>query len=268
MSEDRKTRNSARDSGLEGSADRKGSAENMEQGPRLDGQAAAILARANREEGTAAQGQQFVTDPLRPSNVDFMPGILRCMSILLRLKGVIVSPQFLMAGLNGSHVTPEGCLRVARKAGLAGRILYRPRLEDIPALTLPCILLLSNDRACVLVSKKGEHIQVIFPETDNAAQNVPLEALKGEYSGYALFASVESKPDERTNAFTIARGKRWFWDVLRYYAPIYRHVALASIVTNLIAVATPLFVMNVYDRVVPNAAMETLWVLATGVLIA
>lgn len=268
MSEDRKTRNSARDSGLEGSADRKGSAENMEQGPRLDGQAAAILARANREEGTAAQGQQFVTDPLRPSNVDFMPGILRCMSILLRLKGVIVSPQFLMAGLNGSHVTPEGCLRVARKAGLAGRILYRPRLEDIPALTLPCILLLSNDRACVLVSKKGEHIQVIFPETDNAAQNVPLEALKGEYSGYALFASVESKPDERTNAFTIARGKRWFWDVLHYYAPIYRHVALASIVTNLIAVATPLFVMNVYDRVVPNAAMETLWVLATGVLIA
>ena len=54
MSEDRKTRNSARDSGLDGSADRKGSAENMEQGPRLDGQAAAILARANREEGTAA----------------------------------------------------------------------------------------------------------------------------------------------------------------------------------------------------------------------
>ncbi len=241
--------------------------QNQNQAPRLDGQAAAILRRANQEKN-ASSAQQYVTDPLRPSNVDFMPGILRCMSILLRLKGVIVSPQFLMAGLNGSHVTAEGCLRVARKAGLTGRILYRPRLEDIPALTLPCILLLSNDRACVLVSRKGEHIQVIFPETDNTAQNVPLEALKSDYSGYALFASVESKPDERTNAFTIARGKRWFWDVLRYYAPIYRHVALASIVTNLIAVATPLFVMNVYDRVVPNAAMETLWVLATGVLIA
>ncbi len=230
----------------------------------LDGQAAAILRNANQ----AAAAQQYTADPLRPSNVDFMPGILRCMAILLRLKGVIVSPQFLMAGLNGSHVTPEGCLRVARKAGMTGRILYRPKLADIPPLTLPCILLLTNDRACVLVSRKGEHIQVIFPETDNTAINVPIEEIQADYSGYALFASVESKPDERTAGFTISRGKRWFWDVLRYYAPIYRHVALASIITNLIAVATPLFVMNVYDRVVPNAAMETLWVLATGVLIA
>ena len=212
--------------------------------------------------------RELVTEPLRPSDVDFMPGILRCMALLLRLKGVIVSPQFLMAGLNGSHVTPEACLRVARKAGLSGRILYRPRLEDIPSLTLPCILLLSNDRACVLVSKSGERAQVIFPETENTAQNIQLDELRADYSGYALFASVESKPDERTESFTISKGKRWFWDVLSYYAPIYRHVALASVITNLIAVATPLFVMNVYDRVVPNAAMETLWVLAIGVLIA
>lgn len=223
---------------------------------------------AGRKPDGPMSPRELVTEPLRPSDVDFMPGILRCMALLLRLKGVIVSPQFLMAGLNGSHVTPEACLRVARKAGLSGRILYRPRLEDIPSLTLPCILLLSNDRACVLVSKSGERAQVIFPETENTAQNIQLDELRADYSGYALFASVESKPDERTESFTISKGKRWFWDVLSYYAPIYRHVALASVITNLIAVATPLFVMNVYDRVVPNAAMETLWVLAIGVLIA
>ena len=63
------------------------------------------------------------------------------------------------------------------------------------------------------------------------------------------------------------RENRWFWDVLRYYAPIYRHVALASVIINLIALASPLFAMNVYDRVVPNNAIETLWVLASGVII-
>ena len=212
--------------------------------------------------------QQITQEPLRPSDVDFMPGILRSLSILLRLKGVSVSPQFLRAGLTGSKVTPEGCLRVARKAGLSGRILYRPKVEDIPKLTLPCLMLLTGDRTCVLVSRTDEEAEVIFPETDNTAQHVPLEELAKEYSGYVLFASVDAKPDERTESFTISKGKRWFWDVLSYFSPIYRHVALASIVTNLIAVATPLFVMNVYDRVVPNAAYETLWVLAVGVFIS
>lgn len=81
--------------------------------------------------------------PLRPSDVDFMPGLLRSLSVLLRLRGKAVSPQFLMAGLTGSRVTPQACLRAARKAGLSGRIAFRPVLEDIPTLVLPCILLLT-----------------------------------------------------------------------------------------------------------------------------
>ena len=205
--------------------------------------------------------------PLRPSDVDFMPGLLRSLSVLLRLRGRAVSPHVLMAGLTGSRVTPQACLRAARKAGLTGRIAYRPEIADIPGLVLPCILLLTHDRSCVLTALDGDMAEVIFPETSESTQLVPVEALKEEYSGYALFAAVEAAPDDRSERLSIARGKRWFWDVLRYYAPIYRHVALASVVINLIAVASPLFVMNVYDRVVPNNAIETLWVLASGICI-
>ncbi len=205
--------------------------------------------------------------PLRPSDVDFMPGLLRSLSVLLRLRGRAVSPHVLMAGLSGSKVTPQACLRAARKAGLAGRIAYRPDIADIPGLVLPCILLLSHDRSCVLTALDGDMAEVVFPETSESTQLVPVEALAEEYSGYALFAAVEAAPDDRSERLSIARGKRWFWDVLRYYAPIYRHVALASVVINLIAVGSPLFVMNVYDRVVPNNAIETLWVLASGICI-
>ena len=187
--------------------------------------------------------------------------------MLLRLRGRSVSPHVLMAGLSGSSVTPQSCLRAARKAGLTGRITYRPEIADIPGLVLPCILLLSHDRSCVLTALDGDMAEVIFPETYESAQLVPVEALKEEYSGYSVFAAVEAVPEDRTERLSIARGKRWFWDVLRYYAPIYRHVALASVVINLIAIGSPLFVMNVYDRVVPNNAIETLWVLAIGISI-
>lgn len=204
---------------------------------------------------------------LRPSDVDFMPGLLRSLSVLMRLRGKPVSPQLLLAGLSGSQITPRACLGAARKAGLSGRIAARPALSDIPPLVLPCILLLKNDRSCVLTALRGGRAEVIFPEISDSPQTVSQEELQEEYAGYAIFAAVPRAPERRMEAPRLGRGKRWFWDVLRYYAPIYRHVALASVVINLIAVASPLFVMNVYDRVVPNNATDTLWVLASGIFV-
>ena len=90
--------------------------------------------------------------------------------------------------------------------------------------------------------------------------------LADEYTGYAIFATREARLDQRADRIRLLKGKRWFWDVLLYYMPIYRHVAFASVVINLIGVISPLFVMNVYDRVIPNNAVDTLWVLAIGIL--
>ena len=228
------------------------------------------------------RGPEMAAGGLRPSDVDFMPPLLRSLSSLCRLRGKALSPQFLLAGLSGSTVSAQACLRVARKAGLTGSVLYRPRLAELSNLTLPCILLLSGNRSCVLTrlvpgapagSEAGEtgaetaQAEVIFPETESASQLVPLDALQEEYTGYALYVAVPGRPQEHVEKLRLAKGKRWFWDVLRYYAPIYRHVALASVIINLIALASPLFAMNVYDRVVPNNAIETLWVLASGVII-
>ena len=60
----------------------------------------------------------------------------------------------------------------------------------------------------------------------------------------------------------------WFWDILRRYIPLYRHVLVASVVVNCLSLAMPLFIMNVYDRIVPNNAFESLWVLAIGMGLA
>lgn len=203
---------------------------------------------------------------LRPSDVNYMPSLLQALSTIMRLKGKIVSPQILLTGLAGNKPTPGACLAAARKAGLSGTIVKR-KLNEISALVLPCVLILKNSRACVLVSMRKGQAEVILPETGDAAISVSLQELSEDYSGYAIFGQVPQAYEKRISAPKLTAGKRWFWDVIRHYAPIYRHVAFASIVINLIAVASPLFVMNVYDRVVPNGATDTLWVLASGIIV-
>ena len=207
--------------------------------------------------------------PLSPSEVDFMPVLLRSLSILIKLKGKHVSPQFLLAGLAGSEKISAGaCLRAAERAGLKGKVMYRPRLDDISPLTLPCVLLLKDNASCVLTSIDEERAGIILPELGESVQSVARGDLEQQYSGYAVFGALESRADARTDPVKLRHGRDWFWSVLRFYMPIYRHVALASIVVNTIAVASSLFVMNVYDRVIPNNAYETLWVLAAGVTLA
>jgi len=207
--------------------------------------------------------------PLAPSEVDFMPGILRSLAALMRLRGKIISPQFLMSELAGSaQISIGACLRAVERAGMQGKVFHKKSLSEISTLTLPCVLLLKNNTTCVLTELFEHQATIILPENSECSQSVSIDKLEEEFTGYTIFVAHQKHTDARTEKWRITKGKQWFWNVLRYYAPIYRHVAFASVIINLIATATPLFAMNVYDRVVPNNAIETLWVLASGITLA
>ncbi len=206
---------------------------------------------------------------LAPSEVDFIPPLLRSLSTLLRLRGKTVSAQFLYSGLAGANeVTPGECMRAATKAGLQARIVPRASIEKIVPMTLPCVLILQNNNSCVLTAYNKSIATVIFPESGEEPQQVSLDSIAKQYTGFAVFGSIEKKADKRIDTFRQEKGKKWFWNAIKHYGPIYRHAVFASIIINLIALCSPLFVMNVYDRVVPNHALETLWVLALGITIA
>ncbi len=207
--------------------------------------------------------------PVAPAEVDYVPPLLRSLSSLLRLRGKSVSPQFLYSGLAGiGEVTPGECIRAAARSGLQAKIMQRPTLDDISPLTLPCVLILENGRSCVLTALSQHLATIILPEMGDEPQQVNRERVANEYTGYAVFGSVDNQGDKRIESFRRPQGKRWFWDAIKHYGPIYRHAAFASVIINLIALGSPLFVMNVYDRVVPNNAIDTLWVLAIGISLA
>lgn len=209
-------------------------------------------------------------DPIRHDpRQDHDDPLLDALMIVCKLHNIITSRNVLTAGLplQAHQLTLSAFPRAAQRAGLKARVLLRP-LEKISPLSLPAIVLLKNDQAAVLTGWDDQQRARLLPtETEGGEILLTREALAENYSGKAIFIQPEHAFDNPPTA-AIPRTRSWFKDTLKLSKFLYFDSVVASFIINIIAIATPLFVMNVYDRVVPNQATSTLWVLAIGISIA
>ena len=157
--------------------------------------------------------------------------------------------------------------RALRRADITAQVTRQP-LRRIDRYLLPALLLLDDGRALVLVGNDGEHAEVLVPQSDGGSQRMPLAELEALYSGTAIFAKCRYRPDGRVGDYASALPEHWFFGPLKRLWRSYAEVTAAALVANVLAVASALFAMQVYDRVVPNAAFDTLWILASGVALA
>ena len=191
-----------------------------------------------------------------------------CLIQLCRLYNLPATRTALRAGLPlvDNRLTVELFPRAAERAGLAARLVKRP-LGRMTGLELPAVLLLVDGRACVLAAidrERGE-ATVLLAETGLGESRLALAELERLYSGHALFARPRFRQDGHLEHGVASEQRNWFWGTLFRSWRIYRDVLLASLMINLFGLTGPFFTMIVYDRVIPNLAFETLWVLALGI---
>ncbi|HMV06435.1 MAG TPA: type I secretion system permease/ATPase [Accumulibacter sp.] len=196
--------------------------------------------------------------------------LLACLVELTRLHGRPSTRAALTAGLPlvGGCLTPALLARAAARAGLSCRLVRRA-LDEIDQALLPVILLLDKDQACVLLAwdDKGEVAQLLFPESGQGEVRLTHAELSERYLGIAAFVRPRFAFDARTPEVGKVVERHWFWGALLEQVALYRDVIGAALLVNAFALVMPIFVMNVYDRVVPNNATDTLWMLALGVLL-
>ena len=217
----------------------------------------------------ATSEQSDFTSGLREDLLHHDP-LLDCLVELTRLHGRPSTRAALSAGLplEGGCLTPSLFSRAALRAGLSSKIVRRS-LDGIDHILLPVILLLKGDEACVLLgwNDAGDTAQLLFPETGQGEILLPRSELAERYMGIALFARPRFAFDARAPEVGKVIQRHWFWGALLEQKAVYRDVIGAALLINLFALVMPLFSMNVYDRVVPNNATDTLWMLALGVLL-
>ncbi|HRH17051.1 MAG TPA: type I secretion system permease/ATPase [Aquabacterium sp.] len=195
--------------------------------------------------------------------------LLDCLIEVCRLHGLGATRASLTSGLPRTEggLTLSLAERAAAKAGLATSV-KRLSIDQIDALTLPAILIMQGQQACVMLSRDADGgIHALWGQTGQGSVKLSAQELASRYTGVVLFARPHFRFDERTPIIRPTAKGHWFWSSVLAQRFVYRDVLWAALLVNLFALAFPLFSMNVYDRVVPNHAVETLWALAIGVVL-
>ena len=182
---------------------------------------------------------------------------------------ISITQEGLLSGLplpNGKLI-PQFFSRAADRVSLTSNMVQQ-NLDQLNHFVFPAILILNNNTACVLYRFDTERqtATVYFPEMSDTVTEVPIAQLQEKYLGSVIY--LQQRQFVADNKVKLEKtNQHWFWSVIRQHRSMYKDILLAALFVNIFALCAPFFVMNVYDRVVPNHATDTLWVLAFGIMI-
>lgn len=199
-----------------------------------------------------------------------MKKIIENLAAMTRLRGVPLSVNALTAQVSrhdNGQVNWQNMVEVLNSHGFENSISERP-LTDIPDAALPALVFLKNEDARVIRSINQQQQTVTVLDEQGYSSTVSLAEIQAKYLGYCWFIKTPIKKDQRSELPEYTMDKAWLWKVIWRYRSYYSQVIVATVLINLLALVSSLYVMNVYDRVIPNQAYQTLWALSIGVFIA
>lgn len=242
----------------------------------------------NEAQAAAVKEHEKAPDswPLEADRVAIHDPLVNCLKLLAGHYGRRTSVASLTSGLPipKGGITPVLFSRAAERADLNCYMVERTIDALAIAPNLPCIMVLEGNQACILWEVKQPKQKKItgkkkitahpearfvvqFPETQDERQEMSIQEISKIYTDYVFYLRPIARVDDRAGPAEIDNARDWFWSALKENKNIYSEVVMAAVMINLFALGSSLFIMNVYDRVVPNNATETLWVLTVGILI-
>jgi len=146
--------------------------------------------------------------------------------------------------------------------------LYSKRLKQLDPIVLPCVVFEKAGHPLILTALNEKTGQATWLDANSDMQehSGEIRALQNRLQRDVLLVTYE---DANSPTGIIAgQSGHWFWAPVRAHWASWLQVMLASLLLNMMGLALPLFIMNVYDKVIPNLSFVTLWTLAIGVGVA
>lgn len=214
--------------------------------------------------------QDMASQPATASSQGQGDPLLVCMAMIAKAFGHPVHVQVLRAGyaLDAKGRVPLASYPdMAYQHGLEAA-WSRTRVASIPDYVLPVLMPLKDGRACILKQISNGMAHVLWADTGLQEHEIPVPELQALARDEVLVVKLPVRRHDQTLAPMQGQAFAWFWGTLWRFRHFYVESMLATVVANLLTLATVFFTMNVYDRVVPTQAYASLWTLAVGAVVA
>lgn len=208
--------------------------------------------------------QQASTQPPKPS----ADSLVQALCWLAAFFGRSAEPEQLTAGLplNNGQLDIDHLEEAAARAGLA-LTAYGGGWEELRNAQLPAVVVDRDGSTVIVLGRHGKKLEVMTP---GVAGKHWMSASKvwRTYNAMRYLARPVFHLDSRSLLYFRERPRRWFWDTLLANRSLYTWALFATLVLNIVGAVVPFYTMAVYDRVVPTNAIDSLWVLTIGVVVA
>ena len=196
--------------------------------------------------------------------------LLTCIALITNLFGQPIHLAALKSGFavdDQGRIPPEAIPEMVRRHHMMAA-WSRHQPSSMPNYALPVVVPFIDGRAVVLRSIKDGIATVLFAETGMTDQQLTVEELDALATGELLVIKPPPKKGAQQLVGFKTAAFSWFWDTMWRFRHYYYDAMVATVVANLLTLATVFFTMNVFNRIIPAQAYTSLWTLTIGVALA
>lgn len=135
----------------------------------------------------------------------------------------------------------------------------RMSLNELRQEQLPCIALLDDDQPSMVISIEMDGSFLIFDGQDQTFRIHPADSKVATICLVSQISRPEQKQEENRNS-------TWFWNALRHFKKSIVAIIVLTFFANVLALATPIYVMNVYNSVIGTGTSNTLYYFLAAIL--
>ena len=191
-------------------------------------------------------------------------GMLDCLQHLAEAFGTKLDENY-VGSVCSRNKELDGTINVPKVADSLGFLAIEVDLLDVRKTVLPALVILEKGEPIVISGPFGSRCGVFDPKLGGGVRYVSAKKIKASSTSKIFSISHRMSPQTpSTDSVAGSTNRHWFWTPFRSNVRAYLTAGVGTATLNVLALVSTIYILSIYDRVIPNQAWGSMATLSVG----